>query len=245
MSPSDVLPLKTSVQSVQDVKLAEYLRLHLGMTGDQPFDTLSMENKEKVGNRLEGILLIVANGSLVSLMISIIHKMYTSQDIQHSTSLDNMTAKLLGEAEPDITTAEKPEVSVVRKGPECPDCGKIFKSQHSLLGHLKEQHFHSCPVCGKKFGLKSNLKAHQKSVHDGQKFPCQICDRLFTTKGSMNLHILTIHNSDIDVTENKIRKKHHKTAHFKSGKPVTESITSRSQKFRLSTQGHMNTAPEG
>ena len=215
MLPSNVLPLK---RSEHDVKLAEDLKLYLGMTGDQTFDKLSMENKEEIGNRLERILRIVANGSLVSLMISVIHKMYTTHDKQHSNSLDNMTAKLLGEAVPDMNrlindnvltsqprekisnTAEKPEVSDALVGLECFDCGKIFKSRHSLFGHRREIHsgeteVHSCPECGKTFGRKRNLKAHRESQHYGKRFPCQLCVRTFSKRSSVKEHINNIHKN--------------------------------------------------
>ena len=215
MLPSNVLPLK---RPEHDVKLAEDLKLYLGMKGDTPFDMLSMEDKEEVGNRLERILLIVANGSLVSLMISIVHKMYNTHDAQHLTKLDYMAAKLLGEAVPNMnqlisdnvstsksqekvpTTAEELEESAVLKGTPCPNCSKIFKNNHSLQGHLRDVHstvtkVHSCPECGKTFVRKNNLKAHRETKHYGKKFPCQLCDQTFTKQNRLKEHIMRIHNT--------------------------------------------------
>jgi len=81
----------------------------------------------------------------------------------------------------------------------CPDCGKLFTSKRSLVGHKKEKHtgqleIFPCPECGKNFSRKSNLKAHMDSIHFGKKFPCSFCDRIFTNRSCMNLHVKKTHN---------------------------------------------------
>eukprot|EP00092_Neocalanus_flemingeri_P029908 GFUD01032473.1.p1 GENE.GFUD01032473.1~~GFUD01032473.1.p1 ORF type:complete len:341 (+),score=87.31 GFUD01032473.1:102-1124(+) len=83
----------------------------------------------------------------------------------------------------------------------CPDCGKLFTSKRSLVGHKKEKHsgqleIFPCSECGKNFSRKSNLKAHMDSIHFGKKFPCSFCDRIFTNRSCMNLHVKKTH-SDI------------------------------------------------
>ena len=55
-------------QEEADVKLAENIKHHLALTGDQPFDELGTERRAEVGHRLERILFHVANGSLDSLL---------------------------------------------------------------------------------------------------------------------------------------------------------------------------------
>ena len=52
----------------------------------------------------------------------------------------------------------------------CPDCGKLFTSKRSLVGHKKEKHsgtleIFPCVHCGKNFSRKTNLKAHMKKAH--------------------------------------------------------------------------------
>ena len=83
----------------------------------------------------------------------------------------------------------------------CPDCGKLFTSKRSLVGHKKEKHsgqleIFPCSECGKNFSRKSNLKAHMDSIHFGKKFPCSFCERIFTNRSCMNLHVKKTH-SDI------------------------------------------------
>jgi len=83
----------------------------------------------------------------------------------------------------------------------CPDCGKLFTSKRSLVGHKKEKHsgqleIFPCSECGKNFSRRSNLKAHMDSIHYGKKFPCSFCERVFTNRSCMNLHVKKTH-SDI------------------------------------------------
>ena len=83
----------------------------------------------------------------------------------------------------------------------CPDCGKLFTSKRSLVGHKKEKHsgqleIFPCSECGKNFSRRSNLKAHMDSIHFGKKFPCSFCERIFTNRSCMNLHVKKTH-SDI------------------------------------------------
>merc|ERR1712156_2699 len=84
----------------------------------------------------------------------------------------------------------------------CPDCGKLFTSKRSLVGHKKEKHsgtleIFPCQHCGKNFSRKSNLKAHMDSIHFGKKFPCSYCERIFTNRGCMNLHVKKIHSETL------------------------------------------------
>merc|ERR1711997_782469 len=84
----------------------------------------------------------------------------------------------------------------------CPDCGKLFTSKRSLVGHKKEKHsgtleIFPCQHCGKNFSRKSNLKAHMDSIHFGKKFPCSYCERIFTNRSCMNLHVKKIHSETL------------------------------------------------
>ena len=80
----------------------------------------------------------------------------------------------------------------------CPDCGKLFTSKRSLVGHKKEKHsgtleIFPCVHCGKNFSRKANLKAHMDSIHFGKKFPCAYCERIFTNRSCINLHVKKAH----------------------------------------------------
>ena len=55
-------------QEGPDIKLAEHIMGHLGLSRELPFDMLTRDDQMMIGNRLELILGIVANGALVSLI---------------------------------------------------------------------------------------------------------------------------------------------------------------------------------
>ena len=55
-------------QEGPDIKLAELIMGHLGLSRELPFDMQTKEDQMMIGNRLELILGIVANGALVSLI---------------------------------------------------------------------------------------------------------------------------------------------------------------------------------
>ena len=71
LSLSQQLPKSDEEES--DIKLAETIMKQLGLSGNTSFDMLAEESQVAVGNRLELILGIVANGALVSLINSILN----------------------------------------------------------------------------------------------------------------------------------------------------------------------------
>ncbi|XP_055308379.1 zinc finger protein 211-like [Sitodiplosis mosellana] len=80
----------------------------------------------------------------------------------------------------------------------CAECGKSFKTIHSLASlqmlHTEEKPF-ACDLCPSKFKWKAALRTHSL-VHSGQKqHVCDICGSSFTTKGSMKKH-KRIHTGD-------------------------------------------------
>ena len=226
-----MLPYKVLLPKISepDVEFARALMIRLGITGNQPFEMLSMEHKEEVTNRLERILHTVANGSIVSLMINIIHRMYTTQGERQTTWLDSMTAlttNLLGEAEPDmnklisenvLTSQPKKRVSNsqekadLSQGLQCKDCFKFFKTAHTLSGHRRDIHsdvavVHPCPECGKTFLHKRNLRPHLESHHQGKKLKCQLCDQTFAEMRGVTDHIIKSHNMMLKPHEERILK---------------------------------------
>ena len=66
-SKKDSISLNTSHED-SDIKLAELIMTHLGLTSDLPFEKLTIDNQILVGNRLGQILGIVGSGAMVSLI---------------------------------------------------------------------------------------------------------------------------------------------------------------------------------
>lgn len=246
-----MLPYKVLLPKISepDVEFAKALMIRLGIAGNKPFEMLSKEHKEEVTNRLERILHRVANGSLLSLMINIIHRMYTTHDERQSAWLDSMTAlttNLLGEAEPDMNklisenvltsqpqerisnSQEKAEVS---QGLQCKDCFKFFKSAKTLSGHRRDIHsdvavVHPCPECGKTFLHKRNLKPHLESHR--KKLKCQLCDQTFAELRSVTDHIVKSHNMMLEPNEERmferVRSSIETIEHRKDLKPEVRSM---------------------
>ena len=73
MQPSTSQHMSHVEESESDIKLAKDIMSHLGLSENNPFDTLSKDDQAVVGNRLELILGIVANGALVPLVNCILN----------------------------------------------------------------------------------------------------------------------------------------------------------------------------
>ena len=71
-----------------DVKLANNIKFHLGLSGNTSFDMLPEESRESIGDRLKLILRMVASGALLSLMSSIL----SGSDIRKSAVLSGIVA---------------------------------------------------------------------------------------------------------------------------------------------------------
>ncbi|XP_026550539.1 zinc finger protein 572-like [Notechis scutatus] len=74
---------------------------------------------------------------------------------------------------------------------ECPDCGKCFCDNSSLVKHQRthtgEKPF-QCHDCGKSFSENSSLVIHQRT-HTGEKpFECPDCGKSFSNNSSLVTH---------------------------------------------------------
>ena len=87
----------------------------------------------------------------------------------------------------------------------CSLCGKSYRSQKSVLKHIKDVHGTSkiCEVCGKGFKTKFNLDRHTASCaatkrkqtrsRRESKEVCPLCQNKFSNTHSLNRHIRTRH----------------------------------------------------
>ena len=96
------------LEEKSDIKLANHIMKHLGLSSDTPFDMLTKDNQILVGNRLELILGIVGSGALVSLMNCIL----TDSDVKMLASMRGFIAKgSLG----DLNATKLPENTSIIK----------------------------------------------------------------------------------------------------------------------------------
>lgn len=83
-------------------------------------------------------------------------------------------------------------------GLKCPECGKCFKTQHSLdvhkKTHSKERPF-SCEECGKTYRTLSLRNAHFYSCHKTPNHACQECGKSFRQRAHLYIH-MNIHTGN-------------------------------------------------
>lgn len=83
-------------------------------------------------------------------------------------------------------------------GLKCLECGKCFKTQHSLdvhsKTHSKERPF-SCEECGKTYRTLSLRNAHIYSCHKTPNHACQECGKSFRQRAHLHIH-MNIHTGN-------------------------------------------------
>ncbi|KAK6305513.1 hypothetical protein J4Q44_G00242930 [Coregonus suidteri] len=83
-------------------------------------------------------------------------------------------------------------------GLKCPECGKCFKTKHSLDVHMKthskERPF-SCEECGKTYRTLSLRNAHIYSCHKTPDHVCQECGKSFRQRAHLDIH-MNIHTGN-------------------------------------------------
>ncbi|GIQ87911.1 hypothetical protein KIPB_010053 [Kipferlia bialata] len=82
------------------------------------------------------------------------------------------------------------------KACRCPKCGKSFKHQRSLSGHIRKASQipnHKCTHCPKAFKSRADLVRHLRT-HTGERpFVCPECSQAFVHAKSMRVHIESAH----------------------------------------------------
>jgi len=76
----------------------------------------------------------------------------------------------------------------------CPYCGKLFKTNVELQGHVRIHTGakpYSCRHCSERFTYRSQLKTHLlKSHNEGTWLTCLICQKKFSHSGNFKTHLL-------------------------------------------------------
>ena len=82
------------------------------------------------------------------------------------------------------------------KGSQCPDCGKLFSQNSSMLLHHQSSHQgikFQCNKCDYSATQKGHLKIHVKGKHENILATCQVCGKRFLGNGNLQKHIQSIH----------------------------------------------------
>lgn len=79
----------------------------------------------------------------------------------------------------------------------CRICNKNYKTNHSLLTHMKNIHSANhtneqleCDICKKKYAGLNSLKLHMQRYHlsDNKKFECDVCQKKFLFQSYLDIH---------------------------------------------------------
>ena len=77
---------------------------------------------------------------------------------------------------------------------ECNQCGKVFRAEGNLTGHLKRYHkteTHVChwEGCTKAYKHRCDLASHISVVHEGKRVACPHCGSCFSKKSNLYNHL--------------------------------------------------------
>ena len=98
------------------------------------------------------------------------------------------------ESEPEVEEKLEPEIY------KCDLCPKEYKSEGTLVNHLKKVHNQvkddgkTCQICKKIFRDRGKRNRHIQAVHENNnKVKCLECDKEFSSNDSMMYHIRNVH----------------------------------------------------
>ena len=215
---TDPSSIKT-FQEDSDIKLAEVIKGHLGLSMGLSFDMLTKENQTMIGKRLELILGIVANGPLVSLIDCTLNDRDVMELASNRGIMDRGTLNDLIDSEWEQNMGTISELITNEVKSECDNANpeQICKNSQdnnlkivsNSIQHIrsKEEHFDktspniagrqmlTCNDCQKSFKSKRSYLGHRKEKHSINKeaHPCEECGRTFELKRNLIAHIESLH----------------------------------------------------
>ena len=80
---------------------------------------------------------------------------------------------------------------------KCNHCGKIYKTERSLKGHIVVMHLEKlikCDQCESMFSTIGQLNAHKKNIHVLNSFKCGQCKYRSKTMSNLKKHIQIVHD---------------------------------------------------
>ena len=91
---------------------------------------------------------------------------------------------------------------------QCERCGLEFRTNSSLVRHVKHIHDqndkYKCKICGKIEAEKHRLKTHIEVKHEGRCWICEVCACPFKSSGGLRQH-MKIKHSDMVVKKARYR----------------------------------------
>ena len=118
------------------------------------------------------------------------------EDNTDAIDLESEEKKNKCESEPESEVEEKLEPEIYK----CDLCPKEYKSEGTLVNHLKKVHNQvkddgkTCQICKKIFRDRGKRNRHIQAVHENNnKVKCLECDKEFSSNDSMMYHIRNVH----------------------------------------------------
>ncbi|XP_065085536.1 zinc finger protein 99-like [Ochlerotatus camptorhynchus] len=124
----------------------------------------------------------------------------------------------------------------LRKGKNCPICGKFVSQLSKHLPMHSGVKRHACSYCSKQFAHDTTLRKHINSVHlKIKKYQCEHCPESFTDRSSLRYHDVVKHRDSKDFTCNICSKSYYTS----TGLLQHNSLNHEQRKFKCDECGKM------
>jgi len=195
-------------QEDSDIKVAELIKGHLGLSSELSFDMLTKENQIMIGRRLELILGIVANGALVSLIDCTLNGKdvmeLASIRIERGSSIDlndskrNENAGSISEGKINEFKMEdgylSPEIKhKSRQDNESPRRLNVDAITEDKINEDSSED--GAEIIERTRSLQHNGKTPIRIPGD-MKNMCSVCERVFKQKCSLKIHMREQHSGE-------------------------------------------------
>ena len=199
-------------QEGPDIKLANHILGHLGLSRELPFDMQTKEDQMMIGNRLELILGIVANGALVSLIdctlngsdvkelasIRGITSSSCSIDMNDSKWKHNVRCTIPEDKMNEVTHDNGPDnkqgMTILKNkelnyevNSKC-HCRSKNEDDSKTSLNIVNRTMDKCQFCGKILKDKKALRGHMREVHFATAaHSCPECGMTFVRKSTLKV----------------------------------------------------------